>query len=36
MESVLWAIDLIAVLLLSLWALREDKAESKARAQRKD
>jgi len=27
MESILWSIDLLAVVLLCFWALREDAAE---------
>lgn len=30
MESLLWAIDLCAVVYLCLWALRTDKARAKA------
>ncbi|MCD2519387.1 hypothetical protein LQ564_24085 [Massilia sp. G4R7] len=28
MESIIWALDLVAVAYLCLWALRADKAES--------
>jgi hypothetical protein len=28
MESLLWALDLIAVVYLCVWALRQDKADS--------
>jgi hypothetical protein len=28
MESLLWALDLIAVIYLCIWALRQDDAES--------
>jgi len=33
MESLLWAIDLCAVVYLCLWALRTDKARAKAAEQ---
>ncbi len=33
MESLLWAIDLCAVVYLCLWALRTDKARTKAAEQ---
>lgn len=33
MESLLWALDLLAVSYLCLWALRADKAEAKAEAE---
>jgi hypothetical protein len=32
MESLLWALDLLAVSYLCLWALRTDKAEAEAEA----
>lgn len=36
MESVLWAIDLIGVVILGIWALRQDKAETQVVGKRKD
>jgi hypothetical protein len=33
MESLLWGIDLIMVVLLCYWALRADTAEAKAEAE---
>jgi len=33
MESLLWALDLCAVVYLCLWALRTDKARAKAAEQ---
>jgi hypothetical protein len=35
MESILWATDLVALVFLCLWALREDKAEEKHARERK-
>ncbi|MFC4929423.1 hypothetical protein [Massilia sp. GCM10023247] len=35
MESLLWAIDLLAVLYACRWALRADDAEKKAEEQQK-
>ncbi|MFN3789603.1 hypothetical protein [Massilia sp.] len=35
MESLLWALDLLAVSYLCLWALRTDKAEAEAEAKAK-
>lgn len=35
MESILWALDVLAVSYLCLWALRTDKAEAKAEAKAK-
>ncbi|WP_268824693.1 hypothetical protein [Massilia sp. MS-15] len=35
MESILWALDLFAVLFVCRWALREDMAEAEAKAERK-
>jgi len=32
MESIIWALDLVAVAYLCLWALRADKAESGSKA----
>jgi hypothetical protein len=34
MESVLWAFDLVAVVLLCRWALAQDNEQDKARQQK--
>jgi len=31
MESLLWGLDLLAVVYLCIWALRQDKADSERR-----
>lgn len=36
METILWALDLLAVAYLCLWALREDKKSSPDRGRKQD
>ena len=36
METIIWALDLVAVAYLCLWALRTDKAAAKEAASRRE